>query len=188
MQALQVLSLTLLSVLAVSAQSIGSGKCPQPPVQQNFDLTKYMGRWYEITKIPARFQLGDCCQAIYTLSDGIVLVRNEQLLNGAYSFTEGTAKIADASEPAKLEVRFFEDAPPAPYWVLATDYDTYTLVYSCSDFAGLFRAEFSWIMSRTRTLPKETVSELLDILKSHGISTDSFTETDQRPELCSVMP
>ncbi len=80
------------------------------------------------------------------------------------------------------------DAPPGPYWVLATDYDNYTLVYSCSDFAGLFHAEFSWIMSRTRTLPKETVSELLDILKSHGISTDSFTETNQRPDLCSVMP
>ncbi len=28
--------------------------------------------------------------------------------NGTYSFTEGTAKIVDASEPAKLEVRFFE--------------------------------------------------------------------------------
>uniref|UniRef100_A0A673ML28 Apolipoprotein D n=1 Tax=Sinocyclocheilus rhinocerous TaxID=307959 RepID=A0A673ML28_9TELE len=156
MQALQVLSLTLLSVLAVSAQSIGSGKCPQPPVQQNFDPTRYMGRWHEIMKIPAPFQLGECCQATYTLSDGIVLVRNDELL-----FIEGTAKIVDASEPAKLEVSFFEDAPPGPYWVLATDYDNYTLIYSCSDFAGLFHAEYSWIMSRTRTLPKETVSDLM---------------------------
>ncbi|KAK9979176.1 hypothetical protein ABG768_012620 [Culter alburnus] len=189
MQALQVLSLTLLSVLAVSAQSIGSGKCPEPPVQQNFDPTRYMGRWHEIMKIPGPFQLGECCQATYTLSDGIVLVRNDELLaNGTINFIEGTAKIVDASEPAKLEVSFFEYAPPAPYWVLATDYDNYTLVYSCSDFAGLFHSEFSWIMSRTRTLPKETVSELLDILKSHGIGTDAFTETDQRPELCSAMP
>ncbi len=80
------------------------------------------------------------------------------------------------------------DAPHAPYWVLATDYDNYTLVYSCSDSAGPFYNEYSWIISRTRTLPKETVSELLDILNSHGISTDSFTETNQRPDLCSVMP
>lgn len=40
MQALQVVSLTLLAVLAVSAQSIGSGKCPQPPVQKDFDPTR----------------------------------------------------------------------------------------------------------------------------------------------------
>ncbi|XP_073705975.1 apolipoprotein Da, duplicate 2 [Garra rufa] len=189
MQAFQILSLTLLSVLAVSAQSIGSGKCPQPPVQQNFDPARYMGRWHEILKFPNRFQLGECCQATYTLSDGIVLVRNDELLaNGTLSFIEGTAKIVDASEPAKLEVSFFEDAPPSPYWVLATDYDNYTLVYSCSDFENLFHTEFSWIMSRTRTLSKETVSELLDLLKSYGIGTDSFTETDQRPELCSAMP
>ncbi|KAI2667723.1 Apolipoprotein D [Labeo rohita] len=143
MQALQILFLTLLSVLAVSAQSIGSGKCPQPPVQQNFDPTRYTGRWYEIMKFPTPFQLGECCQATYTLSDGIVLVRNDELLaNGTVSFIEGTAKIVDASEPAKLEVSFFE----------------------------------------------ETVSELLAILTSHGIGTDGFTETDQRPELCSVMP
>lgn len=82
----------------------------------------------------------------------------------------------------------FSDAPPAPYWVLATDYDNYTLVYSCTDFDNLFHAEYSWIMSRTRTLSKETISELLAILTSHGIGTDGFTETDQRPELCSVMP
>ncbi|KAK7163325.1 hypothetical protein R3I93_007389 [Phoxinus phoxinus] len=186
MQALQVLSLTLLSVLAVSAQSTSSRKCPEPPVQQNFDPTRYMGRWHEIMKIPTPFQSGGCCQATYILSDGIVLVRNEQLLaNGTISFSDGTAKIVDASEPAKLEVSFFEDAPPGPYWVLATDYDEYALVYSCS---VRFQADFSWIMSRTRTLPKETISALLDILKFQGISTDSFTETDQRPGLCSVMP
>ncbi|XP_056323378.1 apolipoprotein Da, duplicate 2 [Danio aesculapii] len=189
MQALQVVSVTLLAVLAVSAQSIGSGKCPQPPVQQDFDPTRYMGRWHEIMKFPSPFQLGECCQATYTLSDGIVLVRNDEILsNGTINFIEGTAKIVDASEPAKLEVSFFEDAPPSPYWVLATDYDDYTLVYSCTDFNNLFHAEYSWIMSRSRTLDKETVSELLDILKSHGIGTEAFTETDQRPALCSGMP
>ncbi|XP_051990865.1 apolipoprotein D-like [Xyrauchen texanus] len=188
MQTLQVLALSLLSVLAVSAQSISSGACPQPPVQQNFDPTRYVGRWYEIMKIPSQFQLGECCQATYVLSDGIVLVRNDELLaNGTISFIEGTAKIVDDSEPAKLEVSFFEDAPPAPYWVLATDYDNYTLVYACSEAFGLY-VEYTWIMSRTRALPKETVSELIDILKSNGINIDTLSETDQRLELCSGMP
>ncbi|XP_055057671.2 apolipoprotein Da, duplicate 2 [Misgurnus anguillicaudatus] len=184
MKTLQVVSLTLLYVLAVNAQAISSGKCPQPSVQQDFDPTRYMGRWYEIMKIPNSFQLGECCQATYALSNGIVLVRNDELLaNGTVSFIEGTATITDPSEPAKLQVSFFEGAA-SPYWVLATDYDKYTLVYSCTQF-GVVRVEFSWIMSRDRTLPKETVSELLDILNGNGINTVMFTETDQRPELCS---
>ncbi|XP_056599955.1 apolipoprotein D-like [Triplophysa dalaica] len=189
MQTLHVVSLTLLCVLAVNAQSIGSGKCPQPPVQQSFDPTKYVGRWYEIMKIPSPFQLGECCQATYTLSDGIVLVRNDELLaDGTVSFIDGTAKIVDPSEPAKLEVSFFENAPPGPYWVLATDYDNYTLVYGCTETSDLSFVEYSWILSRTRTLPKETITELLDILESNNINTAIFTETDQSPDLCSSMP
>ncbi|XP_065133272.1 apolipoprotein D [Paramisgurnus dabryanus] len=187
MKTLYVVSLTLLYVLAVNAQAISSGKCPQPAVQQNFDPTRYMGRWYEIMKIPNSFQFGECSQATYALSDGIVLVRNDELLaDGTVSFIEGTAKITDPSEPAKLQVSFFEGAA-SPYWVLDTDYDNYTLVYSCTQL-GVLRVEFSWIMSRDRTLPKETVSELLDILNANGVNTLLLTETDQRAELCSRVP
>lgn len=40
MKAMQVISLTLLSVLAASAQILKFGKCPKPAVQANFDATK----------------------------------------------------------------------------------------------------------------------------------------------------
>lgn len=39
MQALQVLSLTLLSVLVANAQVLHPGRCPVPPVKENFDVT-----------------------------------------------------------------------------------------------------------------------------------------------------
>ncbi|XP_051985278.1 apolipoprotein D-like [Xyrauchen texanus] len=187
MQSLHVLSLTLLSVLAVNALSFRAGGCLKPAVQANFDPTRYVGRWYEIQKLPAPYQLGECTQATYTLSDGIVLVLNEELLaDGTINSIEGTAQIVDASEPAKLEV-LFPGSPPAPYWVLATDYDNYSLVYGCADF-GVFHLDFAWILSRSRTLPKETISELQGILKSSGVNVEKLTVTDQRPELCSGMP
>ncbi|XP_055057670.2 apolipoprotein D [Misgurnus anguillicaudatus] len=189
MKTLHVVSLTLLYVLAVNAQINGPLECPQPAVQQDFDPTRYMGRWYEIMKIPSRFQFGECCQATYALSNGIVLVRNDELLaNGTISSIEGTAKITDPSEPAKLQVSFFKGAPPSPYWVLATDYDNYALVYSCTDGWDLRHDAYAWIMSRDRTLPKETISELLAILKAINLHSFLFKKTDQRPELCSNMP
>lgn len=40
MKAVQVISLTLLSVLTASAQLIKFGKCPKPDVQANFDVTR----------------------------------------------------------------------------------------------------------------------------------------------------
>ncbi|XP_036453071.1 apolipoprotein Da, duplicate 2 [Colossoma macropomum] len=189
MKALQVFSLALLSVLAVSGRMFHSGRCPTPPVQQNFDPTQYVGRWYEIQKLPNAFQKGECAQATYTLQDGVVLVLNQELLaDGTVSSIEGTAKPKDPSEPAKLEVSFFEGVPPGNYWVLSTDYENYSLVFGCSDYLGLFHVEFAWILSRSRSLPKETLSELQDILTSNGINIDTLTSTDQDPGRCSSMP
>ncbi|XP_030630475.1 apolipoprotein Da, duplicate 2 [Chanos chanos] len=190
MQALHVLSLTLLSVLAVSGQNFHPGRCPTPPVQQNFDATRYVGRWYEIQKLPAIFQKGECGQATYTLrSDGVVQVLNEEwLADGTVNSIEGTAKVKDVSEPAKLEVSFYEGTPPGPYWVLSTDYDNYALVYGCTNYFGLFHVDFAWILARSRSLPAETMDEVHGILTSNGIKIDKLTTTDQSPELCSNMP
>ncbi|KAL7876726.1 hypothetical protein AOLI_G00116890 [Acnodon oligacanthus] len=148
-----------------------------------------MGRWYEIQKLPNAFQKGECAQATYTLQDGVVLVLNQELLtDGMVSSIEGTAKAKDPSEPAKLEVSFFEGVPPGNYWVLSTDYENYSLVFGCSDYLGLFHVEFAWILSRSRSLPKETLSELQGILTSNGIDINTLTSTDQDPERCSSMP
>lgn len=40
MNAVQVISLTLLSVLAANAQVIKPGRCPQPAVQEKFDAAR----------------------------------------------------------------------------------------------------------------------------------------------------
>lgn len=40
MDAIQVISLTLLSVLAANAQVIMPGRCPKPAVQENFDAAR----------------------------------------------------------------------------------------------------------------------------------------------------
>ena len=77
-------------------------------------------------------------------------------------------------------------SPPAPYWVLSTDYDSYTLVYGCTDFLGLLHVDFAWILSRERTLSTDTVEELRSILMSHGIPGDKLLVGDQ--SICSSMP
>ncbi|XP_035027502.1 apolipoprotein Da, duplicate 2 [Hippoglossus stenolepis] len=188
MKAMQVISLTLLSVLAASAQIFKFGKCPKPDVQANFDATRYVGRWYEIMKLPTAFQKGECGTATYSLkSPGVVGVLNRELLNdGTTNAIAGSAKAKNPAEPAKLEVSFFENSPPGPYWVLSTDYEGHSLVYGCSDF-GLFRMEFSWILSREPTLSEEAVEELHSILSSIGVNVAKMASTDQDAEYCSAM-
>jgi len=187
MKAIQVISVTLLCVLAANAQVTKPGRCPQPAVQQNFDATRYMGKWYGIQKIPTTFQHGECSTAQYHLKGpGVVGVLNSNLLaNGTISSATGTAKVVDPSEPAKLEVSFSENAPPGPYWVLSSDYN-HSLVYGCRDY-GSYHKEFTWILYREPVMPEETLEEMHSILTSFGGSVDKLTTTNQDEVYCRPM-
>ncbi|XP_003926237.1 apolipoprotein D [Saimiri boliviensis] len=166
---------------AAEGQTFHLGKCPMPPVQENFDVNKYLGRWYEIEKIPTTFEKGRCIQANYSLMDnGNIKVLNRELrYDGTVNQIEGEATQVNLTEPAKLAVKFFWLMPSAPYWVLATDYENYALVYSCTDFIQLFHVDFAWILGRNSYLPPETVDSLKNILTSNNIPVDKMTVTDQ---------
>lgn len=73
----------------------------------------------------------------------------------------------------------FSVMPSAPYWVLATDYENYALVYSCTTIVWLFHMDHVWILGRNPYLPPETVTYLKDILTSNDIDIEKMTITDQ---------
>ncbi|XP_047424391.1 apolipoprotein D-like [Mugil cephalus] len=181
MEAFQVLSVLLLTAAATDAQSFHIGKCPQPPVQEDFDVAKYMGIWYEIERLPAIHEKGKCIQANYTLlSDGTVSIRNAELLpNGKVNSIQGTAKVKDPSQPAILGISFFKGVSDAPYWVLSTDYQTYSLVYACSDYYGVFHFDFAWILARTRVLAEEVISQLHDKMAVVNVDLNQLIVANQ---------
>ncbi|KAM9332660.1 apolipoprotein D-like [Pholidichthys leucotaenia] len=187
MKPLKVLSVILLTAATASAQSFHLGSCPQPSVQDSFNITRYMGTWYEIEKLPAVFERGTCNQATYTLlPDGTVKVHNAELLSdGKINSIEGVARVKDPSQPAILSVSFFKGVPGAPYWVLSTDYQSYSLVYSCSDYLGVFYVDFAWILARTCVLTGGIVDLLHDKLTAAGVDINRLTVSNQTG--CEVM-
>uniref|UniRef100_A0A8C2XC03 Apolipoprotein D n=1 Tax=Cyclopterus lumpus TaxID=8103 RepID=A0A8C2XC03_CYCLU len=180
MKAFQVLLALLTAAAAAHAQSFHPGRCPQPSVQEDFDVTKYMGTWYEIEKLPAVFERGKCNQATYSLRpDGTVKVLNAELLsNGKRNTIQGVAKVKDSSKPAILGVSFFKGVADGPYWVLSTDYRSYSLVYSCTDYF-LFHVDFAWILARTRVLTEDVMSRLRDTLSSAGVDVNRLAASNQ---------
>ncbi|XP_072296423.1 apolipoprotein D-like [Eucyclogobius newberryi] len=187
MQAVQVISLTLLCAVAGSAQLISLGSCPKPAVQANFDTSQYIGQWYEIEKLPTGFQKGQCAKATYSpKSPGVIGVVNKELLeDGTINSIEGSAAVKNPEEPAKLQVSF-NGTPPGPYWVLSTDYKGHSLVYGCQEFGGV-KAELSWILSREPTISEETRAELYSILTAAGVDVAKMVPTNQDRNYCSPM-
>jgi apolipoprotein D and lipocalin family protein len=79
--------------------------------------------------------------------------------------------VPDPSEPSKLNVTF-EYGPIkiyANYWVIETDYNTYSLVYSCNNLPNGEINEIAWVLSRAQTLDPGIFADLLARLVISGV-------------------
>ncbi|KAK3085413.1 hypothetical protein FSP39_002937 [Pinctada imbricata] len=174
----------LAAALAVSnAQVFGGLGCPTVTTQKNFNLTRYLGTWYEVYKFKANFENNEkCIQANYQLKpDGHIRVNNTgvSITDSTPSTAIGDIYIPDMTDGSKLKVKFASAAPYGNYWVLSTDYENYTLIYSCTSILGISHFEFGWILARQRTLPDATINKLFAITQGFKIDTSHFMKTDQ---------
>ncbi|KAJ8310337.1 hypothetical protein KUTeg_012202 [Tegillarca granosa] len=171
------------SLLALSQQQQFSfGGCPTVQIQPTFDLNAYLGDWYEIVKFPASFENGQtCAKAHYDLKpDGHINITNTgKGPHGEKIMANGEAKLVATDGSAKLQLRFAAGTPWGNYWVLDTDYKTYTLIYSCTNMIGISHIEFAWILSRQRTLDQAIMTRLYALMTSFNIDTNHFLPMNQ---------
>jgi len=169
-----------LSALA-QAQTPALGPCPKVTTQSTLDLKSYLGTWYEIYAFPTTFEGGRCTRAQYTQKDnGHVNILNRSITNNKTIMATGDAFCPDPKNaPAKFLVQFAKGAPYSHYWVVDTDYKTYSLIYSCEDVA-VAHIEFAWILGRNMTLADDTVKRLQAELGKFKVDVSKFTLTDQK--------
>lgn len=142
---------------------------PDNSTTPTLDIRRFMGRWYEIARYEHRFEKGMThVSATYTLSvNGKIEVLNEGLKEGKHKQIKGRAKQPNPQDPGKLKVSFFLWFY-SDYYVLYIDPEyRYLLVGSSSD-------KYLWIMSREKSLAKETLDQLLDKLRVRGYDTDKL--------------
>jgi len=146
-----------------------SGEFPELPVVPHVDLTRYLGKWYEVASFPQSFQKGcTATTATYTLRpDGTIGVLNECRLerpDGELKRAEGYAKIDDPVSNAKLRVTFFWPFF-GDYWILELGPD-----YSYS-VVGHPSRDYLWILSRRPQLPQATMDGILRRVRALGFDT-----------------
>ena len=139
------------------------------PTVEKVDLEKYQGVWYEIAKLPNRFEKGlTCITAEYTiLENGNIQVVNKGLKDGDpnnVSSVTGKAKRKNEGDNTKLKVSFFGPFYGDYYIIDLSENYEYALV-------GEPSREYLWILSRTPKLEKEIVDDLLEKAKKLGFDT-----------------
>jgi apolipoprotein D and lipocalin family protein len=154
------------------------------PTQDWVDLARYAGRWYEIARLPNRFQekcAGDVA-ATYTLRpDGRVRVVNEcRRWEGGLTRAEGVARRADEKGPAsRLKVRF----APAFLSFLPQVWGDYWIVELHPDYrhavVGDPSRRFLWILSRSPLMDAATYESLVAAAGRRGFDTERLVRTPQ---------
>ena len=141
------------------------------------DLTRYTGTWYEIARLPNKFEKGlICCSATYTLrNDGRITVVNKghKIENPSEAKqSQGVAWIPDKTYPTKLKVRFFWPFS-GDYWILLID-PSYRFV-----LVGDPSLKYLWILSRTKTMENADYKMLLDKAKENGFDISKLMLVEQ---------
>ena len=140
-----------------------------------FDLSRYLGEWYEIARYDHSFERGmDNTMAQYILQDdGKVVVLNSGWKDGEYELAVGKAKYPDPDKhPGQLRVAFFMFFY-ADYNVMMVDEDyQISLVGSKSD-------NYLWILSRTPEPDPALLQMVLDEAEARGYDTSKLIWVDQ---------
>lgn len=166
----------LLAALAVAllASCASAPTAPLPTVAA-VDLARYQGRWFEIARLPNRFQrqcVADT-EARYQLDGDTVRVRNRcRSADGRIDEAQGVARVVEGSANARLRVSFFWPFY-GDYWVLALDPD-YQWVW-----VGEPGRRYAWILARTPQLPAATLQQILQQAAAAGFDASAFQTTPQ---------
>ena len=158
-----------------ASDSEANDEFPVPPVHE-VNLESYAGVWYEIAKIPNRFQK-QCVRgttAKYVLrEDGRITVINRCVTkDGEIDEAEGIAKIEDTTSNAKLKVSFVSFLGWRPfwgdYWVIGLDEGYEWAV------VGTPGRKYGWILARTPALDEDTIEEIFAIIERNGYDRNAF--------------
>lgn len=141
----------------------------------SFDLSRYLGTWYEVARYDHSFEKGmDNAMAEYILQDdGTVFVLNTAWKNGKYKVAEGKAKYPDSDlEPGALKVSFFLFFY-SEYNVMMVDED-----YQIS-LVGSKSKNYLWILSRTPVPDPDLLNMIIEEAEARGYDTSKLIWVDQ---------
>ena len=151
-------------------------------VVPSVELARYAGTWYEIARLPNRFQqhcAGDVTATYALLPDGQLQVVNAcRTADGATVRVEGRARVAEASGPnSKLEVRF------APAWLgwLPFVWGDYWIIELAADYSyavvGAPSREYLWFLARSPDIDTALYERLAQRAATQGLELGRLIRT-----------
>jgi apolipoprotein D and lipocalin family protein len=165
---------------AVTGSACSAGEpSGAPRTVDSVDLERYAGLWYEIAKIPNRFQrkCDSGTTAEYRLrDDGLIGVVNRcRRADGEVIESTGAARVVDAESRAKLEVSFVNVFGLrlfwGDYWVIGLDGEYRWAI------VGHPERRYGWVLARSPSLSPGQWEAVRAVLVEKGYDPNDFEMT-----------
>ncbi|XP_078420693.1 apolipoprotein D-like [Cetorhinus maximus] len=175
-------------------QAVKWGGCEHVDLQQNFTIEKYMGTWYEIERLYNVSGEHKCIsetisQIPNNFEDRLEILTRMVKDKGEVVALEGELILPTKGEKAKLQYKINRrpwgmddhlDPAILHYWVVATDYTSYSLVFSCVSFLSIAHTPYAWLLSRERQLSENATNHLHNLLIKYNIGTKDIVKISQK--------
>ncbi len=146
------------------------------PVQQ-FELNKYLGKWYEVARLDHSFERGlNKVSAEYSMRDdgGVrVINRGYSIEEQKWQQAEGKAYFVEESDQGYLKVSFF-----GPFYGSYIVFELEKEGYQYAFVSGP-NLSYLWLLSRTPTLPQEIIDQFIEQSKSLGFDIENIIFVEQ---------
>jgi apolipoprotein D and lipocalin family protein len=177
---LQRLTLAMFLVSAVHLSAAPERARPLRVVA-DVDYQRYAGTWYEIARLPNRFQracAGDVTATYAPRPDGRIAVTNRcRESDGRIREAEGIARRVEGQPRSVLEVRF----APALLSFLPAVWGDYQIIELGADYdyavVATANRSYLWILARRPEMDRELYQQLLDRIREQDFDVSALTIT-----------
>ena len=143
----------------------------------DFELDRYLGKWYEIARLDHSFERGlERVTAEYSLKeDGGVKVVNRgfSAAKGEWNESEGKAYFVEDASLGYLKVSFF-----GPFYGSYVVFGLDQIDYQYAFISGP-DTSYLWLLSRTPQVSDEVMNDFLEQAQARGFNTDDLIIVNQ---------
>ncbi len=139
---------------------------------QDFDIDRYLGKWYEIARLDHRFERGltDVTATYTRREDGKIDVLNQGFnpKEDRWERARGKASFVKSPTVGYLKVSFFGPFYGS-YVIIALDREGYDYALVCGP-----NRSYLWILARQPTLNQTVLDRLIARARDLGFATDKL--------------
>ncbi|CAK1582206.1 unnamed protein product [Parnassius mnemosyne] len=175
--------LLVLSTIVRDVFSTGMGRCPIFPQIPNFDIKKMTGKWYEVERSFYLMEMSASCTELdVDLNERgylLITINTTNRWTGSPSTTYGVG-IVSHTGASSFRYRLNNRMPyvigrllpgAGQYNILATDYDQFALIWSCTS-VSIAHSDRMWVLGRRREIEANVRAQIYAVLQQLGLDPD----------------